>query len=273
MNVDSVAQLIESSTVQEFRTLSVLFLGLVGLSSATYSDGPYDGGKDFHLVKNPSGIDLAIQLSIETKWKVKLEKDAKKAKSNYQSTVMYFLSSRRIPERTFSEVSKSVLSNVGVSVFRYDCQAIASEIIKNNKVSELLSIFGITAAHAKQRSQRHFGAKNEAISALLIFGSDAREFRKGVYDSIFLSLLGRHPDGLARNSLVHRVVSEFGFSSAHHGSLDAHIDRLLQSGSVSRKEGKLFLSDTESTKYEGLRASSEYDFQVLEEAVTEVSYF
>ena len=267
MNVDSVAKLIEGSTVQEFRTLSVLFLDLVGLRSATYSDGPYDGGKDLYLVNNPSGIDVAIQLSIETKWRAKLEKDVIKAKSNYQSTVMYFLSSRRIPERTFSEVSKSVLANVGVSVFRYDCQAIASEIIKNNKVSELLSIFGITATHSKQRSQKHFGAKNEAISALLIFGSDAREFRKGVYESIFLSLLGRHPEGLARNSLVQRIVSELGFSSAHHGSLDAHIDRLLQCGRISSKEGNLFLSDTESTKYEGLRASSEYDYQVLEEAV------
>ena len=84
MNIDSLAQLIESSDISSFRTLSLEFLNMIGFSSVHYCDGPYDGGKDFKIYEDKTKqIKLAIQISTEKDWRKKLEQETNKIKNNY----------------------------------------------------------------------------------------------------------------------------------------------------------------------------------------------
>lgn len=267
MNIDSVTRLIESAPVQEFRTLSALFLDLIGLSSATYCDGPYDGGKDFFLSKNPAGVDVGIQLSVEKDWRRKIEKDAKKVRDKYSSSVLYFISSRRVPEDTFNGVRQDILNTIGVTVIRYDNQAIASEIIKNNKLIELLEIFGIPIDKPDSKVKRFFGAKNEAIASLLVFGTDVKEFRKGIIESVVKSELSRHPNGIPRNDLVSLILNEYKFPDTQKSTILSQIDRLLQNTDLVSIDGKISLAACELSKYEGLRSCSEYEYQALRQEV------
>lgn len=267
MNIDSVARLIESAPVQEFRTLSALLLDLIGLSSVAYCDGPYDGGKDFFISNNPAGVDVAIQISVERNWRQKLEKDAKKVRTKYSSSILYFISSKRIPEVTFNEVRQSLLSSLGVSVIRYDCQTIASEVIKRNKVAELLEIFGVHVEKPDSKVKRFFGAKNEAIASLIVFGADVKEFRKGIIDSVVKSELSRHVGGVKRDDLICFVMDEYRFPDAQKSAISSHIDRLLQKSDVVSVDGKIFLAAHELSMYEGLRSCSEFEYQALRQEV------
>ena len=80
--------------------------------------------------------DIAIQISTEKDWKGKIVKEAEKIKKNYRIKSIIFVSSRRIPENTFQKLATEMLKEIGISITRYDNQAISSEFILNNRVEK-----------------------------------------------------------------------------------------------------------------------------------------
>jgi len=90
--------------------LVAIFLELIGFSSAQFCDGPYDGGKDFYIDENKvGGLKIAFQISTESDWRKKLKKDAAKVNREFETNLLYFISSRRIPESSFEEVKTEIL--------------------------------------------------------------------------------------------------------------------------------------------------------------------
>jgi len=263
MNIDSITRLIESSDVAVFRTLAAQFMPMIGLNTADFCDGSYDGGKDFTIIKNLSGIEIGIQLSVEKDWKKKIKSDAIKTKNNYQTNLLYFLSSRRIPEASFRDFSNEILQTTGVAVTKYDNQAIASNYIKTNKVNDLLKIYGIEAKAVPERINKYLGAKNEAISALLLFGQDSKDFRMGLFDSIIKSIVARKDSYNDREILISDVLAEYHMGDTQSVLVNSHIDRLLQRGELISSEGIIKLSKNEQKSYKGLIESSQYEAKVL----------
>lgn len=144
MNIESLSRLIESVNVTDLRTLCADFLPQIGLTSAVFSDGPYDGGKDYAIYDDSiRGVKIGIQLSVEAKWKKKIHSDAIKTKNSFNTNLMYFISSRRIPDGSFEDERATILADHGVTVIKYDSQAIATKFIQNNKVANLLTVLGI----------------------------------------------------------------------------------------------------------------------------------
>ncbi|MBU1310177.1 MAG: hypothetical protein KKE30_11680, partial [Gammaproteobacteria bacterium] len=151
MNIETFARLIEAADVSVFRSLAAMVVPLIGLGDADYCDGPYDGGKDFNLAVMPaSGVNIGIQISVEKKWESKLKSDAVKLKNNYSANVMYFLSSRRIPEGPYALVKEEIFLQHGITVNKYDNQAIATRLINNNKVNDALVLMGINLTSSAQ---------------------------------------------------------------------------------------------------------------------------
>jgi len=122
----------------------------------------------------------------------KLLQEVIKVKTNYKTNILYFISSRRIPENSFQEVSMNALKQHGVVVNRFDNQAIATEFIKRNKVGDLLSVFGVKPGKDVSGLRKYLGPKKEAIAAILIFGQETKELRDGVYDSLIKSYLAKY---------------------------------------------------------------------------------
>ena len=84
MNIDSLSKLIESADISSFRTLSLIFLDIIGFSSVHFCDGPYDGGKDFKIYEDKNrNIRIAIQISTEKDWRKKIEQEVTKIQNNY----------------------------------------------------------------------------------------------------------------------------------------------------------------------------------------------
>ncbi|KAA8698229.1 hypothetical protein [Pseudomonas proteolytica] len=270
MNIESLTRLIESVNVTDLRTLCAHFLPEIGLPSAVFSDGPYDGGKDYAIYDDPiKGVKIGIQLSVETKWKKKVHADASKTKNNYNTNLMYFFSSRRIPDGSFEKERTNILSKLGVTVIKYDCQAIATKFIQANKVSILLKALNIEIPAPTDTIKKYLGAKNEAISSLLMFDTDAQDFRVGLYDSIVKSVLARQDPETSRAELIAAVLSTYEMDDTQGVLINSHVDRLLQRSEILSEQGKLKLHETEHDTYAGLRAAAEVESNVLKDKIIE----
>jgi|GEM_PF-2180341 len=264
MDIDSLSRLIQAADVAVFRTLAADFLSFLGFSTASYCDGPYDGGKDFWLVAGKNGeIKCSIQLSVESKWQDKVKSDAAKVKEKYDTSVLYFLSSRRIPEDSFQKVSREIFEEYSISVTRYDSQAIATEFIRKNKVGDLLRIFGIKETVKPSSIKGYLGPRNEAIASVLIFGEESKELRGGLYDSLIKAHLVRFSTGVEREKLIDNVIEENQLSKNHRKTINSHIDHLLQKQDIKKVGSLLSLSQEEHDKFCGLIETSEYEASQL----------
>ena len=184
VNIDFISNIVQNSDFSSFRTIATKFLHSIGYVSAAFSDGSYDGGKDFYLHNDPiKGVSVGIQISVEKNWQEKLRKDAAKLKAKSNTTIMLFVSSRRIPLDTFEQVSRKILQDIGISVTRYDNQAIASEFIRTDTINDLYEIFGIPIT-AATTGPSTLSPKQEAVSALMLFGASAGDLRNEMFESI-----------------------------------------------------------------------------------------
>ncbi|WP_319574557.1 hypothetical protein [uncultured Desulfobacter sp.] len=145
-------------------------------------------------------------------------------------------------------------------VQKYDNQAIASEFIKHNKVSELISILNIDLKDVTGRDAKIFSPKQEAISSILIFGSESKEFRTEIFDCIIKSYLCDLGESVKREVLINFVQEQSQLSKNQHTLINSRIDSLLQRGDLLSVNSLLNLSPNEQKRYEGLRQAGERDF-------------
>lgn len=268
MNIDSLAKYIEAAGVSEFRTLSLVFLDLFGYRSAHLCDGPYDGGKDFKIyIDKAKDLNIPIQISVEKDWKKKISSDVSKIKKNFDSKMCIFISNRRIPENSFRTIATELMLSEGVSVQKFDNQAIASEFIKHNKVKELFSILNLDLKEASGRDVSIFSPKQEAIASILLFGSEAKEFRTEIFDSLIKSYLCDLGEGVKREVLIDVIKNKSQLSENQHTLINSRIDGLLQKGDLLSVNRLLNLSEEEQKKYNGLRDSGERDFKELKNQI------
>ncbi|MBB6523835.1 hypothetical protein HNR48_004150 [Pseudoteredinibacter isoporae] len=247
-----------------FRSLVTMILPLIGIKDANYCDGPYDGGKDFNIVKNiGQGIEIGIQISVEKNWQKKIMNDAAKLKSKYNANVMYFISSRRIPEGSFEQIRERIMSEQGVAVTKYDNQAIAGRLINNGEVNNALLQLGIDTKTESPTGSNYLSAKNEAVSSLLLFNKDSQDLRERFFESILKSHLSRL-EFCKRNTLIEEIKNHYNFDNNQAIKLKSSIDRLLQKSEIVSKGGILRLSPEEQKLYSGLRQTTELGLRTLE---------
>jgi hypothetical protein len=270
MNIDTLSRLVESADVSTLRTLSAVLLPLIGLNSLDFCDGPYDGGKDFTVSENiMKSTRIAVQLSIEKDWRKKMKIDVVKAKRRFGINVLYFISSRRIPESSFEEIRDLLLIEEGVSVIKYDCQAIASRFIKSNKVEVILSVFDVSNNFLPSSVEKYLGPRNEAISALLLFDADAKDYRTHLYDSIVKSVLARQEIRSTREDLIRAVLACYNLTENQYLLINSSVDRLVQKADIIINDGFVELAEDEKKAFFGIIAKSKYEAKVLGSEVSE----
>ena len=266
MNIDYLANLIQSSDVSTFRTLATLFLRSVGYSRGFFSDGPYDGGVDFFVHHDKeAGVLTAFQLSIESKWRVKLESDLKKAKSNYPEIKSFvFLSNRRIPLHSIQKLNTILIQRHGIAATHYDNQAIATEFIDKNLIGKLYDALGIIPPPAPPKALTT--PKVEAASALLLFGTDTDNFRSEMTENLVLAEL-RKTEPTIESKLASGVMEAHSLAEAQRTDVLRAIRHSVQSGRISSKEGSLQLSQATRDKQDGLKALASGEFAALRKTV------
>lgn len=266
MNIDYLANLIQSSDVSTFRTLATLFLRSVGYQRGFFSDGPYDGGVDFFVHQHKTaGALTAFQFSIESKWRLKLESDLKKAKSNYPEIKAFvFVSSRRIPLHSIRKLNTALVQKHGIAATHYDSQAIATEFIDKNLVGKLYDALGIAPPPPPPKALTT--PKVEAASALLLFGAEADDFRSEMTENLVLAEL-RKAEPATESKLASSVMAAHSLAEAQRTDVLRAIRHAVQSGRAVSKDGSLLLSQATKDKQDGLRSLASGEFAALRKTV------
>lgn len=265
MNIDVLSRFIEATDVSTFRSIvAKLLLPLIGLRDADYCDGPYDGGKDFSLATMPAtGIRIGIQISVEKKWEPKIRNDAVKLKKNFNTNTMYFISSRRIPEGSYEKIKEEIFSQSGITINKYDNQAIASRLIENNKINEVFILMGIEEPVFSKKQQEYLSPKNEAVSSLLLFDENTKDLRQRFFKAIIMAVLSRSQDGLSRQDLFDKIEESFDIEKNQLVQINSNIDSLLQTRKITTYGNMIKLSENEKNKFLGLRKTTELELESL----------
>lgn len=266
MNIDYLANLVESADVSTFRTLATLFLRSIGYSRGFFSDGPYDGGIDFFVLHDKeNGVQTAFQLSVEARWRLKLENELKKAKTNYPEIKTFvFVSKRRIPLHSIRKLNTTFIQRFGIAATHYDNQAIATEFIDKNLVGKLYEALGISAPPSPPKAL--VTPKTEAASALLLFGAESQDFRAEMTESLLLAELHK-VEPTAQADLLSGVIVAHTFSEAQRSDLMRALQRALQHGRVISRDSLLALSPEVRSKLDGLNALAGGEFDALRRSV------
>mgnify|MGYP000651326613 CR=1 FL=1 len=234
MRLDSLVRLIGSSDFMSFRQIAIEYLQLRGFVQAELRDGWNDGGTDFsvhQLPPNPTPI--AIQVSVEKRWKSKLKEDALKAKNKLGLENLMLISSRRISETDFHIISDEIWRSYSVRVSRADNQSIASIFYSNEKTGQILEILGIRPQVPKNlASQISFSKRAEAIYSCLFFGLDSRDFRNEIFESTIISVCSRAGALISRESLLKEVSEILALAEQQEAYIISTVDRMMQRGEL-----------------------------------------
>jgi hypothetical protein len=269
MNIDFLSNIVESADVSTFRTIASVFLRSVGYPKAFLSDGPYDGGSDFFVHKDPAtGIETAFQLSIEKDWKKKLLQDIRKAKANYPSIGAFvFMSKRRIPLHSIQKVNTSLVQSIGLSATHYDNQAIATEFIERNLVPKLYDLVGIQLT-SEDPPKSLASPKSEATAALLLFSSDGSNFRSDMLENLLSAeLLEQSP--AKESEFVESFLQRHNFSSLQAIDVARHIARGIENGKFKKYRSILEITEAQKTRMLGIRNLARGEFAALKTSVTQ----
>lgn len=262
MNIDYLANLIESSDVSTFRTLATHFLRSLGYSRGFFSDGPYDGGVDFFIHQDKTaGVVTGFQLSVESKWKVKLEKEIKKCKANFPEMKSFvFVSKRRIPLHSIRKLNTSLIQSCGIAATHYDNQAIATEFIDKNLVGKLYEALGIAPPPTPPKA--FVTPKAEAASALLLFGTEAGDFRAEMTQNLVFSEL-RKIEPASEDVLATAVMSAHALEEPQRAEVLRAIRHSAQLGLLQRQGAEFVLSQAIKSQQDGLKALASGEFEAL----------
>lgn len=271
MQIDGLSSIISSMTVPQFRTLCLECIKLLGYSEVNLTDGPYDGVKDYKLLHSSSEMkSISIAMSITPNWQKKLKDDIQnmKRKNKDLSNVFYF-SSHRMPEGSFSKYQKEMAEQENIFVIKYDNQTIASEFIKKNKVNKILEIADIDIGMLSENNQsnRKLLNKNIAMSSLLLFSDDANELRKSFFETIIETQIAKSPKALSREELIDLIINEYVFNSEQAAYINSQFDRLLQSKKIYVKEGLYYLLESENLKIKGIESQFNVEFNNIKNDV------
>lgn len=244
MRLDSLIRLVEGADWMSFRELALLCLDLKGYREVSLSDGAYDGGTDLMVYQRPPNpTRIAVQLSVQKKWKNKLDEDVRKAKSKLGLDHMVYVSSRRIPEADFAPEKDRIWSELGVTVNKIDSQAIATEFYREKEVPEALRILGIDLKNYRTPSGWRPNFRSAAAASFGLFGKEPEEFRHSVVHSAVVSAVYSAETGLKRDALVGQVADIVQMSDNGERLISAEIDRMLQRQELLVENGQLRLDD------------------------------
>lgn len=249
---EPLCNLIEAATPDQLRSLAQLVLRALGFSDAWITDGPYDGGADLRVLSIPAKpLPIAIQTSVETRWEKKLRADASKIVLKLKLDTMYFVSSRRVPQRSFQTVQAELLRS-GISVTLIDQQAIASTVITRHKLPEALAILDLPelgGASPAEPSDR----RRDAAFAYAFFAPEVRAFRESIREqSLLLALF--HASGEAPVDAVCQSAAQLlGLRADEADRLHSDLDRLRQATRILGRNGTVRLADDELAALKALR--------------------
>lgn len=263
MRLDSLVRLVGGADPSAFHDIALLCLEKRGFQPSL-TDGPHDGGADFLVyVLPPVTAKFAVQISVEKNWEKKLRADAAKARKSLAVENLLFLSSRVITEPLFREIADDLLRTTQVQVQKMDAKDIASLAERRGLTTEILRKLGIQVAAPAPRPFHRPDLRQDAAYACAFFGTDALTFRETVIENAVLAVVSQAGGSAERTAIVDRAALSLGLTSNQRAQTTSAIDRMLQDGRLSGKNGTVAIDATTKDTWASVRALQESERSAL----------
>ncbi|HRI64765.1 MAG TPA: hypothetical protein PK156_11005 [Polyangium sp.] len=268
MRAESVQNLLGGLDAGSFRDIVRLALKARGYQ-AVPTDGPYDGGADFLLfVRGHDPLPCAVQVSVEKDWRKKLKEDARKAASQKKYASLLFASSRRIPNREFVTLQDDLEQKYELRILRMDAQEIAELAIDKGFLNSILTMLHIPISTESRKFERPDFRKDLAYSCAF-FSTEARELRNAVLDEAIMTSLVRAQGHELREVVVDQVMLSLALAANQQPRVIAAIDRLLQKGLLTGKNGHVSISEKDLRTRQAVNALQESNVEALRKDIDE----
>jgi hypothetical protein len=257
MKLDSLVKVVGAADPSAFREIALLCLDKRGFQPSLV-DGPHDGGADFlTYALPPSTANFAVQVSVEKNWEKKLRADASKARTRLGADNLLFISSRVITPPLFQEIADDLLRTVKIQVQKMDAKDIASLAERRGFTHEVLAKLDIAVAAVAPRPFQRPDLRQDLAYACAFFGTEAQAFRETVIENAALAVVFQSGGSAARATVVDRVGLSLGLTSSQHAQTRSAIDRMLQDGRLSGRNGTILLDAKARDNWATMRALQE----------------
>jgi hypothetical protein len=182
--------------VAEFYDVSRLYLEVMGFKSITIVDGTGDGGRDVICDRG----DLRIQLSVRKDWEKKINDEAAETLSCGRRHFMY------VTNRSISEDKKQKFLSSGyrckgeVDITICDLNVISSALSSPGNIEAAYEVLGLA-----YNNKLNATPKEIALSNVLLFSEEARDFRENVIESSVKSIVFEE-EGCTESSLLKKLA-------------------------------------------------------------------
>lgn len=263
MKLDSLARVVGAADFSAFREIALLCLDKRGFKPSLV-DGPHDGGADFSVhVLPPNTAKFAVPISVEKDWQKKLRKDADLARRRLGVDNLLFISSRVITLPLFQEIADDLLRTLGVHVQKMDAKDIASLAELRGFTGEILQKLGIDVPPPAPKPFQRPDLRQDVAYACAFFGTEAQAFRKTVIENAVLAAVFQAGGSAERDAVVDRAALSLGLTSNQRAQVTSAIDRMLQDGRLSGKNGTIALDATAKDTWASVRALQERERAAL----------
>ena len=263
MKLDSLVRAIEAADPSAFRDIALLSLAKRGFQPSL-ADGPNDGGADFLVsVLPPNPARFAVAISVEKGWQKKLMSDAVKARQKLGVDNLLFLSSRVITEPVFQKISDDLLARFQIQVRKSDAKDLASQAELGGFTNDILRALGIDVPAPTAPPFRRPDLRQDAAYACAFFGTDAQAFRKTVVENTVLAAVFSAGGRADREPVVTTTALGLGLASNQLAQVSSAIDRMLQEGRLTSKNGSVALDPRSLDLWTTLSALQEKELESL----------
>lgn len=257
MYFSTLKRRIQSLDEKSFYDIAIFFLECSGYKDLSIVDGTGDGGRDVICSRS----DLRIQLSIRKDWATKINDEAKKTQVAGRRHFIY-VTNRPIREKEKTEFitdNYKYKGEVDLSIF--DLNRISTALARPGAMKQAYSMLGITVD-----SKLTASVTDIALSNLLLFSSEAKEFKDEIIESVVKSIIYKEKK-INQNLLIEKAIPLVpGLNSEQY--IRQALGRLSASGKIKNTHSEVSLCAEEilsmsAAEQEHIQ-STQADFDLLQ---------
>lgn len=248
---------IQALEEKAFYQIALMYLTAIGYKEVSIVDGTGDGGRDVLC----SRTDLRIQLSVRKDWEAKINAESKMTKAAGKHHFVY-VTNRVISdadEQAFKALKHVNRGDVDITI--HDLNRISTTLARSGNIEAAYAALGMSVD-----TQLRATEKEIAISTLMLFSTEAQDFRTNIVECNVRAWLLKHQPA-EQDRVISKVGDLLPYPAADNDIRRA-IGRMKANGRVVEQGPKLSLSTDEAkiakAAEEEFLQSSSADMELLQ---------
>lgn len=234
MDIETLASFISNCKKQDFEIACKVVLHDIFNHTVINVDGPLDGGSDYVNIEVDGRRDsVAYQITTQkSDIKNKAYKDAKKSIEKIHAKKYYFLCSYNLDEIECRSIENTISTELNIPAVVFSPKIIAGLMVTYKKIGVFLDRIGYPDLYQYERNRNRVDYREMALHSYSFLSKDTKNLKSMIYDDAILMSLADSENGLAKTSIVEKVIELLGLPKTKETLLLNRIDFLKGKGDI-----------------------------------------